>query len=423
MNVIEDLRQRGMIQDIMPGTEELLAKEKVAAYVGVDPTADSMHVGNLATIMLLVFLQKYGHTPVALVGGATGMIGDPSGKSAERNLLDEETLLHNQKGVRAQLEKLLDFDTEANPARLENNYSWFKDMGALDFLRNVGKHLTINYMMAKDSVKSRVETGLSFTEFSYQLIQGYDFYHLYKNGGVKIQMGGSDQWGNITAGTELIRRMDGGEAFAFTCPLITKADGSKFGKSEGGNIWLDPNQTSPYKFYQFWMNATDEDAAVFIKRFTLLPMDEIEALIAEHEKAPHLRALQQKLAEEITVMVHSRDAYDQAVRASQALFKGSKEDLMALSKSELLEVLEGVPTHTLKRDSHGDSLDMVSFLSTETGILPSKSEAMRSLKANSISINKEKVAEGSEITEKDLLNGEFILVQKGKKNKFLVILE
>lgn len=423
MNVIEDLRQRGMIQDIMPGTEELLAKEKVAAYVGVDPTADSMHVGNLATIMLLVFLQKYGHTPVALVGGATGMIGDPSGKSAERNLLDEETLLHNQKGVREQLENLLDFDSEENPARLENNYSWFKDMGALDFLRNVGKHLTINYMMAKDSVKSRVETGLSFTEFSYQLIQGYDFYHLYKNGGVKIQMGGSDQWGNITAGTELIRRMDGGEAFAFTCPLITKSDGSKFGKSEGGNIWLDPEKTSPYKFYQFWLNASDEDAAVFIKRFTLLPMETIETLIAEHQEAPHLRKLQSKLAEEVTVMVHSRDAYEQAVRASQALFKGTKEDLMALSKSELLEVLEGVPTHTLKRDGHADALDMISFLSSETGILPSKSEARRSLQANSISINKEKVGVDSEITEKDLLNGEFILVQKGKKNKFLVIVE
>jgi len=423
MNVIEDLRQRGMIQDIMPGTEELLTKEKVAAYVGVDPTADSMHVGNLATMMLLVFLQKYGHTPVALVGGATGMIGDPSGKSAERNLLDEATLAHNQKGVRAQLEKLLDFTTEENPARLENNYDWFKDMGALDFLRNVGKHLTINYMMAKDSVKSRVETGLSFTEFSYQLIQGYDFYHLYKHGGVKIQMGGSDQWGNITAGTELIRRMDGGEAFAFTCPLITKSDGSKFGKSEGGNIWLDPEKTSPYKFYQFWLNTSDEDAAVFIKRFTLLPLDVIDALIAEHQEAPHLRILQQKLAEEVTVMVHSRDAYDQAVRASQALFKGTKEDLMALTKSELLEVLEGVPTHTLTRDAHGDSLDMISFLSTETGILPSKSEARRNLKANSISINKEKVTEDSLITEKDLLNGEFILVQKGKKNKFLVILE
>lgn len=423
MNVIEDLRQRGMIQDIMPGTEELLAKEKIAAYVGVDPTADSMHVGNLATMMLLVFLQKYGHTPVALVGGATGMIGDPSGKSAERNLLDEETLRHNQKGVHAQLQNLLDFETTENPARMENNYEWFKDMGALDFLRNVGKHLTINYMMAKDSVKSRVETGLSFTEFSYQLIQGYDFYHLYKNGGVKLQMGGSDQWGNITSGTELIRRMDGGEAFAFTCPLITKADGSKFGKSEGGNIWLDPKKTSPYKFYQFWLNASDEDAAVFIKRFTLLPMDDIEALIAEHQEAPHLRVLQQKLAEEVTVMVHSREAYEQAVRASQALFKGSKEDLMALSKSELLEVLEGVPTHTLKRDGHGDTLDMISFLSTETGILSSKSEARRSLKENSISINKEKVSEESEITQDDLLNGEFILVQKGKKNKFLVIVE
>ena len=423
MNVIDELEQRGMIQDIMPGTKELLAREKIAAYVGVDPTADSMHVGNLATIMLLIFLQKYGHTPVALVGGATGMIGDPSGKSAERNLLDEETLRHNQAGVAKQMQQLLDFDAKDNPARMENNYEWFKDMGALDFLRNVGKHLTINYMMAKDSVKSRVDTGLSFTEFSYQLIQGYDFYHLYKHGGVKLQMGGSDQWGNITAGTELIRRMSGGEAFAFTCPLITKADGSKFGKSEGGNIWLDPDKTSPYKFYQFWLNASDDDAAVFINRFTLLPLEEIKQLIAEHTTAPHLRALQSKLAETVTVMVHGEAAYQQAVKASQALFKGSKEELMALSKSELLEVLEGVPTYTLDREAHGDNLDMISFLSDQTHILPSRGEARRSLKENSISINKEKVTEDSFITEKDLLNNEFILVQKGKKNKFLVIVE
>lgn len=423
MNVIDELEQRGMIQDIMPGTKELLGREKIAAYVGVDPTADSMHVGNLATIMLLVFLQKYGHTPVALIGGATGMIGDPSGKSAERNLLDEATLRLNQEGVASQMQKLLDFEATGNPARMENNYEWFKNMGALDFLRNVGKHLTINYMMAKDSVKSRVETGLSFTEFSYQLIQGYDFYHLYKHGGVKLQMGGSDQWGNITAGTELIRRMDGGEAFAFTCPLITKADGSKFGKSEGGNIWLDPKKTSPYKFYQFWMNASDTDAAVFIKRFTLLPFEEIEQLISKHAAAPHLRALQSKLAEAVTVMVHSDKAYQQAVKASQALFKGSKEDLMALSKLELLEVLEGVPTYTFKRDQDSSAIDMISFLSDCTNILSSRGEARRSLKENSISINKEKVTEDSVITEKDILNSEFILVQKGKKNKFLVIVE
>ncbi len=421
MNVIDDLEQRGMIQDIMPGTKELLGREKIAAYVGVDPTADSMHVGNLATIMLLKYLQHYGHTPVALVGGATGMIGDPSGKSAERNLLDEATLQHNQAGVAKQMQRLLDFDAPENPARMENNYEWFKDMGALDFLRNVGKHLTINYMMAKDSVKSRVETGLSFTEFSYQLIQGYDFYHLYKHGGVKLQMGGSDQWGNITAGTELIRRMSGGEAFAFTCPLITKADGSKFGKSEGGNIWLDPEKTSPYKFYQFWLNTSDVDAAVFIKRFTLIPFEEIEQLIAEHEKAPHLRALQSKLAEAVTVMIHGEKAYEQAVKASQALFRGSKEDLMTLSKSELLEVLEGVPTYTFTRDA--EETDMISFLSDHTEILSSRGEARRSLKENSISINKEKVNEDSTITEKDLLNNEFILVQKGKKNKFLVIVE
>jgi tyrosyl-tRNA synthetase len=421
MNVIDELERRGMIQDIMPGTKALLGREKIAAYVGVDPTADSMHVGNLATIMLLKYLQHFGHTPVALVGGATGMIGDPSGKSAERNLLDEATLQHNQAGVAKQMQKLLDFDAPDNPARMENNYEWFKDMGALDFLRRVGKHLTINYMMAKDSVKSRVETGLSFTEFSYQLIQGYDFYHLYKHGGVKLQMGGSDQWGNITAGTELIRRMDGGEAFAFTCPLITKADGTKFGKSEGGNIWLDPEKTSPYKFYQFWLNASDVDAAVFIKRFTLIPFEEIEQLITEHGSAPHLRALQSKLAEAVTVMIHGQKAYEQAVKASQALFKGSKEDLMALSKSELLEVLEGVPTHTLQRDTQ--DIDMISFLSDHTKILSSRGEARRSLKENSISINKEKVNEESTITEKDFLNNEFILVQKGKKNKFLVIVE
>lgn len=421
MKLFEELRARGLVQDIMPGTEELFEKESVSAYIGVDPTADSLHVGNLASLMLLVFLQRHGHKPVALIGGATGMIGDPSGKSAERNLLDEETLKANIEGVLVQFRKLLDFDHPDHPATLENNYEWFKDMGALEFLRNVGKHITINYMLAKESVKNRAETGLSFTEFSYQLIQGYDFYWLYKNRGVKAQMGGSDQWGNITAGTELIRRMDSGEAFAFTCPLVTKADGSKFGKSESGNIWLDPARTSPYKFYQFWMNASDEDSENFIKRFTTLPLEEIEQLIESHRQAPHERALQSALAKEVTSTVHSVEAWEQAVTASRILFKGSREDLMSLDKRSLLEVLEGVPTHTLSRKACGDALDIVSFLATETGIMPSKSEASRSLKQNSISINNEKVDENATISPVDLLNDEFILVQKGKKNKFLVI--
>ncbi len=421
MNLFDELRARGLVQDIMPGTEELFEKEQVTAYIGFDPTADSLHVGNLGSLMLLVYLQKHGHKPVALIGGATGMIGDPSGKSAERNLLDEETLKHNMAGVLAQFKKLLDFDTPDNPATILNNYDWFKDFRMLDFLRQVGKHLTVNYMLAKDSVKNRIETGISFTEFSYQLIQGYDFYHQYKNHGVKVQMGGSDQWGNITAGAELIRRMEGGEAFAFTCPLITKADGSKFGKSESGNIWLDAAKTSPYKFYQFWLNASDEDAGMLIKRFTLLPLDDIDRLIAQHADAPHERLLQKTLAREVTVAVHGEAAWEHAVNASAILFKGTREQLMALDKQSLLEVLEGVPTHELQRESHGQTLDVVSFLSTETGILASKSEATRALKQNSISINNEKVGLDKEITGADLLNDEFILVQKGKKNKYLVI--
>ncbi len=421
MNLFEELRARGLVQDVMPGTEDLFEKEQVTAYIGFDPTADSLHVGNLGSLMLLVFLQKHGHKPVALIGGATGMIGDPSGKSAERNLLDEDTLKHNMAGVLAQFKKLLDFDTPDNPAIILNNYDWFKDFNTLDFLRQVGKHLTVNYMLAKDSVKNRIETGISFTEFSYQLIQGYDFYYQYKHHGVKVQMGGSDQWGNITAGAELIRRMQGGEAFAFTCPLITKADGSKFGKSESGNVWLDREKTSPYKFYQFWLNASDEDAAMLIKRFTLLPLTEIDSLIEQHAQAPHERLLQKTLAREVTVAVHGEAAWEHAVNASAIMFKGTREQLMALDKQSLLEVLEGVPTHQLRRNSHDDTLDVVSFLSTETGILPSKSEATRALKQNSISINNEKVGLEKEISRSDLLNDEFILVQKGKKNKYLVI--
>jgi len=423
MTLIEELRLRGMVQDIMPGTEELLEKQKIAAYLGIDPTADSLHVGNLASLMLLIFLQRDGHQPVALVGGATGMIGDPSGKSEERVLMDEETLRNNQNGVKKQLETLLDFSKADNPARLENNYDWFKDMGALEFLRNVGKHLTINYMLAKDSVKSRLDSGLSFTEFSYQLVQGYDFYHMYQTMDVKLQLGGSDQWGNITAGTELIRRIGGGEAFAFTCPLITKSDGSKFGKSEDGNIWLDPTRTSPYRFYQFWLNSSDEDSEVFIKRFTLLDLDVIEQLCNEHAEAPHKRLLQKRLAEEVTVMVHGKEAHQQAVVASELMFGGTREQLVALDSQSLEEMLEGVPRFPIPRSVLSESVDITSMLATHTTIMPSKSEAGRSLKQNSISINMEKVDAAREITSQDLLNDFFILVQKGKRNKYLIVVE
>lgn len=421
MTLINELKARGMVQDIMPGTEELLEKEKVAAYIGVDPTADSLHVGNLASLMLLVYLQRDGHQPVALVGGATGMIGDPSGKKEERTLLDEETLRKNQAGIKRQMMSLLDFERDDSPALLENNYDWFKDMGALEFLRNVGKHLTINYMLAKDSVKSRIDSGLSFTEFSYQLIQGYDFYHLYNTRNVKLQMGGSDQWGNITAGTELVRRIGGGEAFAFTCPLVTKADGSKFGKSEGGNIWLDPARTSAYRFYQFWLNTSDDDAAGYIKRFTLLDLDLIDKIIAEHQEAPHLRLLQKKLAEEVTVMIHGREQFDHAVTASRILFSGTREELAALDAESLQDILEGVSRHELERSVLDNGVEMVDFLATHTGILPSKSEALRAIKQNSISINMDKVAVGSTLSANDLLNDGFILVQKGKRNKYLVV--
>ena len=423
MTLIQELTARGMVQDIMPGTEELLEREKVSAYLGTDPTADSLHVGNLASLMLLVYLQRDGHQPIALVGGATGMVGDPSGRSEERSLLDEETLQHNLRGIEKALRKILDFERQENPARIENNYDWFKGMGALEFLRNVGKHLTINYMLAKDSVKSRIETGLSFTEFSYQLIQGYDFYHLYKNANVKLQMGGSDQWGNITAGTELIRRMAGGEAFAFTCPLITKADGSKFGKSADGNVWLDAERTSPYRFYQFWMNASDEDAETFIKRFTLLDLETIEVLVAEHRQAPHLRVLQSRLAEEVTVMIHGRENYSQAVEASNILFRGSREELGSLDQSQLQEILEGVPRHSVSEKQLAEGIPAVEFLSTCTGIMPSKSEATRSLKQNSISLNMEKIDQTAVISAKDLLSGGFLLVQKGKRNRYLVVSE
>jgi len=422
MTLIQELVERGMVQDIMPGTEDLLETQKVSAYLGIDPTADSLHVGSLASLMMLIFLQRDGHQPIALVGGATGMVGDPSGKREERKLLDEDTLQHNQDCMTAQLKALLNFDLADNPAIVTNNYDWFKDMGVLAFLRDVGKHLSVNYMIAKDSVKSRLESGISFTEFTYQLIQGYDFYHLYSQHNVKLQIGGSDQWGNITAGTELIRRMSGGEAFAFTCPLITKADGSKFGKSEGGNIWLDPKKTSPYRFYQYWINTSDADAASLIKRFTLLDLPVIETLIAEHEKAPHSRLLQSKLAEEVTVMVHGRAEYEHAVAASDVLFRGSREALVSLDPQQLLEVLDGVPQFFVESSLLVDGIDLPSFLATHTGILASKSEATRSLKQNSIKINMEKVGLDDLVSSADVLNERFILVQKGKRNKYLVVL-
>jgi len=422
MSLIEELRWRGMIHDITPKAEETLAKEKIAGYIGVDPTSDSLHVGNLASLMLLVHFQRHGHKPFALVGGATGMVGDPSGKSEERNLLSEDALNQNVACMKKQLEKLLCHTEADNPVTIVNNYDWFKDMNVLDFLRDVGKHLTVSYMLAKDSVKSRLEKGISFTEFTYQLVQGYDFYHLYKNHDCKIQFGGSDQWGNIVAGTELIRRMAGGEGFAFTCPLITKADGTKFGKTASGAIWLDPAKTSYYQFYQFWVNATDEDAKKYIRVFTLLDEETILELEKAHEGSENQKGLQKRLAQEVTTLVHGEAAFEKALSTTQLLFgKGSKEALLALSEQEVLEVFEGVPTFKLERSSHGDSLGMIDFLSEHTGILKSKGEARRSLKENSISINMEKVGVDATITAKDLLNDKFIFVQKGKKNKFLVL--
>ncbi len=413
-----------MIQDIMPGTEELLDKEMVSGYIGFDPTSDSLHIGSLVPILLLVHLQKAGHKPYALVGGATGMVGDPSGKSEERNLLSEETLLRNQAGVQKQLSKFLDFNSTAvNKAEMVNNYDWFKDFSFLHFIRDVGKHITVNYMMSKDSVKKRLEgeTGMSFTEFTYQLVQGYDFYWLYQNKNCKLQMGGSDQWGNIVTGTELIRRKTAGEAFAFTCPLITKADGGKFGKTEKGNVWLDAEKTSPYQFYQFWLNASDEDAVKWIKIFTLLPKETIEALVAAHIEAPHARLLQKKLAEEITCFVHSKEDYDFAVKASEILFGNAATEVLAsLNENQLLQVMEGVPTAEIKHSHLHEGYDLVSFLA-DTAILPSKGEAKKMLQAGGISINKMKLnPEKTTVDTSDLLQGKYLLVQKGKKNYFLV---
>lgn len=421
--LIKELQWRGMIHDIMPGTEEQLDKEQTTGYVGFDPTADSLHIGNLVPVMLLVHLQKAGHKPIALVGGATGMVGDPSGKSSERPMLSEELLNHNLESQKKQLRKFLDFDCGENSAQIVNNYDWFKNFSFLDFIREVGKHITVNYMMAKDSVKNRLESGMSFTEFTYQLVQGYDFLHLNQNYDCKLQMGGSDQWGNIVTGTELIRRKIQGEAFAMTAPLIRKADGSKFGKSEGGNVWLDPKKTSPYKFYQFWLNTSDEDASNFIRVFTLLPKEKIEALEAEHNEAPHLRILQKALAEDITVRVHSEEDLKTAIKASNILFgKSTTEDLESLDEDTLLSVFEGVPQVQISKtdlDQAENSIDLLSVVTQEV-IFKSKGEARRMLQDGGVSINKEKIEDMNTKPAIRLLQNKYFLVQKGKKNYYLI---
>ena len=422
MNFVEELKWRGMIHDIMPGTQEQFAKEMTSAYIGFDPTADSLHIGSLVQIMILVHLQKAGHKPFALVGGATGMVGDPSGKSKERNLLDEETLNHNLKCMQAQLEKFLDFDCGENSAEVVNNFDWFKEFSFLDFIRDVGKHMSVNYMMAKDSVKSRLETGMSFTEFSYQLVQGYDFYWLWKNKKCMVQLGGSDQWGNIVTGTELIRRKGGGQAFAVTTPLIKKADGGKFGKTEEGNVWLDKTKTSPYKFYQFWLNSSDEDAKNYIKIFTLKSQEEINSIITEHEQAQHLRVLQKALADEVTTRVHSAEDLEMAIKASNILFgKSTADDLKSLDEDTFLSVFDGVPQFEVSANDF--DCGIVDFLAEKTQVFASKGEARRMLKSNAVSINKEKVNEEKQISSTDLISNKYILVQKGKKNYFLIIIK
>jgi tyrosyl-tRNA synthetase len=423
MNFVEELMWRGMIHDIMPGTEEQLQKEMTTAYVGIDPTSDSLHIGHLVSIMMMKHFQRAGHKPIALVGGATGMVGDPSGKSEERNLLDEETLKKNQEGIKKQLVKLLDFDSQMeNGAEMVNNYDWTKDFNFLSFLREVGKHLTVNYMMAKDSVKKRLETGLSFTEFSYQLVQAYDFYYLYTHKNCKLQMGGSDQWGNITAGTELIRRKAGGEAFALTWPLITKADGGKFGKTEKGNVWLSPQYTSPYKFYQFWLNTSDEDAEKYIKIFTMLSREEIQSLIDEHQTAPHLRMLQKRLGREVTVLVHSEEDYQAAVEASQVLFgEGTQETLVKLSEDDFLSIFEGVPQFTVSGTELETGINIIDLLAVKAPVFPSKGEARRMLQGGGVSLNKRKLSDINEIIKTNVvLNGKYVLIQKGKKNYYLL---
>jgi tyrosine--tRNA ligase len=430
MNFVEELRWRGMLHDIMPGTEDILKKECITAYVGIDPTADSLHIGHLCSVMMLKHFQRCGHKPIVLVGGATGMIGDPSGKSDERNLLDEDTLRHNQEAIRLQLQKFLDFGDDApNAAELVNNYDWMKDVTFLDFARNIGKHITVNYMMSKDSVKRRLNgefsAGMSFTEFTYQLLQGFDFLHLYRTRNCKLQMGGSDQWGNITTGTELIRRIEQSEVFALTCPLITKADGTKFGKTETGNIWLSAEYTSPYKFYQFWLNTADEDAERYIKIFTELPRDEIAALVAEHNNAPHERKLQRRLAEEVTVMVHSREALQMAVEASAILFgNATKEMLSRIDEQTLLSLFEGVPRFTIDRGLLQSGVQPLTLLAELTNIFPSKGEARKTIQANGLSLNKEKLTDIDRLIGLDSLIGDkYLIVQKGKKNYYCIIVE
>lgn len=421
-NFIEELQWRGLIHDVTPGTEDQLEKEMTTGYVGFDPTADSLHIGNLIPITLLTHFQRCGHKPMVLVGGATGRVGDPSGKTEERKLLSPEQIEHNLNCQQKQLEKFLDFESGENRAEVVNNYDWFKDIGFLDFIRDAGKHITINYMLAKDSVKTRLETGMSFTEFSYQLIQGYDFYHLNKHRGVKLQMGGSDQWGNITTGTELIRRMGGGEAFALTAPLVKKADGSKFGKSEGGNVWLDRDKTSPYKFYQFWLNSSDEDVSKYIRLFSLKTRQEIESLEAAHQEAPHQRALQKALAEEMTIRVHSEDDLRAAEEASQILFgKTTSDALKRLSEPDFLAIFEGVPQKEISATLITQGVNVADLLSEHTGFLASKGEARRALKEQSISVNKQKVSEDFMVDAAQLINGKYILLQRGKRNYFVAI--
>ena len=419
MNFVEELRWRGMIHDIMPGTEDQLQKEMTTAYIGFDPTAESLHIGSLVQIMILVHLQRCGHKPIALMGGATGMVGDPSGKSKERNMLSEDILQHNLKCVQKQMERFLDFDCGDNSAEIVNNYDWFKELSFLDFIRDAGKHIPINYMMAKDSVKSRLETGMSFTEFSYQLVQGYDFYWLFKNKNCKIQLGGSDQWGNITTGTEFIRRKVGGEAFAVTTPLLKKADGGKFGKTEDGNVWLDKQLTSPYKFYQFWLNSSDEDVKNYIRIFTLFSKEEIESLEQQHNQAPHLRLLQKTLAKDITIRVHSEEDFDFALKASNILFgKSTSDDVMQLDEETLLSVFEGVPQFSVDKEDMKN--DILSFLSESTNVVNSKAEARRMINSNAVSINKEKIGIEVSLSDVNLISNKYLLVQKGKKNYFLI---
>jgi len=427
MNFVEELRWRGMLHDIMPGTEEELNKKMTSGYIGFDPTADSLHVGHLTQIMTLIHFQRAGHKPVALVGGATGMVGDPSGKSAERNLLSEDVLNHNVKCLESQLKKFLDFNCGANSAEMVNNYDWFKNISFLDFIRDVGKHLTVNYMMAKDSVKKRLEgeTGMSFTEFSYQLVQGYDFYYLWKEKNCQVQMGGSDQWGNIVTGTELIRRKGSGSAFAITTQLIKKADGTKFGKTESGAVWLDPAKTSAYKFYQFWLNTTDSDAKSWIRIFTLKSQSEIESLEKEHDLAPHLRILQKALADEITVRAHSQEALQTALKTSDFLFgNGTLEFLNSLSKEDVLEVFEGLPQFTISRNELSEGINATDLLAEKTSVFPSKGEARKMISGGGVSINKEKIMDPALILNaENLINGEFLVAQKGKKNYFLICVE